>query len=103
MFIYILNAQGTDLYKIGITTRTTSKRIKNLQTGNGNIIIEVYKHESEYANVIEKMLHRHFSHLRNKGEWFNFSEISVEDVKKKLHSFEDIINNLENEQKKSID
>lgn len=97
MFIYILNAQGTDLYKIGITTRTTTKRIKNLQTGNPNSIVEVYKHEHERANVIERCLHRHYRHLQSKGEWFLFDQISIEEVKNKLHFFENVVNTLHND------
>ncbi len=104
MFIYILNAQGTDLYKIGITRKkTTVQRIKNLQTGNSNIIVEVFKHESEYASTIERCLHRHYSHLREKGEWFDFSDISIEDVKNKLLSFESVVKLVKNDQKETLD
>ena len=38
MILYILNAEGTDLYKIGITKNNPKARVKNLQTGNPHII-----------------------------------------------------------------
>lgn len=101
MFVYILNAQGTNLFKIGITTRTTAKRIKNLQTGNSNKIVEVYKHESDYANIIERCLHRHYAHLRQTGEWFNFDDISIEEVKTKLHTFEEVVKSIKNVKEES--
>ena len=101
MLIYILNAENTNLYKIGITRRSVKKRISDLQTGSPNIIFEVYKYESEYAMKIEKMLHRFYKYCKEYGEWFNFENISIEEVKEKMHFFEEIVKNLENGKEES--
>ena len=74
--IYLLRVDdGVDgvLYKIGITKNEVEKRVKQLQTGNGNIIEIVSVYESEYANKIETALHRGYFSNQKKGEWFSLS------------------------------
>ena len=42
--VYVLRQATTNFYKIGLTTGTVAKRIKQLQTGNPQEIKEVYSH-----------------------------------------------------------
>jgi len=67
--IYLLT-NNNDQYKIGITKYNGKKRIKNLQTGNGDVIDVVAEFESKYNNKIEGALHKRYGTKRLKGEWF---------------------------------
>jgi len=92
MLLYILNEKDTWSYKIGHTKSKTPKhRIKQLQTGNKNIIDLVWVLEHDKANQIEKMLHRNLSHCRQEGEWFNFEDVNIEEIKIKALKFSEII------------
>ena len=72
MFIYVI---GTfDKQKIGFSSNV-QRRLKTLQTGNHETL---YIHHTievpdEQARFIEKTIHREYSYLRIKGEWFKMS------------------------------
>ena len=59
-------------YKIG-TSKHPHKRIAELQTGNPSSLKLVETYQSEFANQIETILHRRYSHLQKEGEWFEMS------------------------------
>lgn len=73
-YIYLIRCQENGYFKIGIS-KSPSKRIEQLQTGNPSVLklIEVYP--SEYAHIVERALQRRYSHLKREGEWF---ELSIE-------------------------
>jgi hypothetical protein len=74
--IYLI--RSGDKYKIGIsTTKNINNRVKNLQTGNSDKVEILKVFESEYANLIEKTLHREFITKKLIGEWF---ELSINEV-----------------------
>ena len=99
--VYLLKSDNgdCDLYKIGITKYKAEKRIKALQTGNGNDITVVETFESKYNNKIERALHRQHVLKRARGEWF---ELTNEDVKnflincQQLHDNFDLLTNSGN-------
>ena len=69
--VYLI--RGNDgKYKIGVS-KTPTKRIKPIQTGNPDqlTIVEVY--ESNNAYKIETALHNKYAYTRNTGEWFDLS------------------------------
>lgn len=68
--VYLLNAWGTDNYKIGVTKRDIDKRIKQLQTGCPDEIVLVKKFDCEYYRKVEGWLHRQHGSKRIEGEWF---------------------------------
>jgi hypothetical protein len=104
MFLYILNFSGTTLYKIGITKNNIEKRISELQTGSPYKIDEIWKYKTSYATKIEPVIHRHYSHCNTKGEWFDFNDVNIEEVKTKILKIEENIKFLqENEKQKSLD
>lgn len=85
-YIYLLNMEGTDIYKIGVTKQKSKDRIAPLQTGNPFKIIIVDKFETPRANKLEKVLHRF---MRSKkyivedglileGEWFKMDLSDVQ-------------------------
>lgn len=75
--VYLVCDPSNDLYKIGMTRTNHSKRLKQLQTGNGTELIWKYGYECEYPYRLENILHRRFSHKKTIGEWF---ALSLEDV-----------------------
>ena len=95
-YVYLINAEKTDLYKIGITKRAPEKRLKALQTGSPTKLILINAYQSEYYKQIETILHRmsypkkyiedDFEHLL--GEWFKFEKRDVEEFIQKCKDIE---------------
>jgi hypothetical protein len=86
--VYLLKTK--DAYKIGVTTTTIEKRIKQLQTGNPNIISCVYYEKvscDKTMYAIEKMLHKEYKHKNILGEWFTLSNDEVNQIILKLKVF----------------
>lgn len=59
-------------YKIGIA-KNPKKRLKQLQTGNPELLTIIETYQTNNASKIEKALHNRYSHLRKEGEWFELS------------------------------
>lgn len=77
-FVYLLGDDGQDnTFKIGITRGKIEKRIKQLQTGNGERIYLVDFYETDYPFFIERSLHLKFYPKQKMNEWFN---LDVEDL-----------------------
>jgi len=89
--IYLI--RSGDKYKIGVsTTKNINNRVKNLQTGNSEKVEILKVFESEYANLIEKTLHREFITKKLIGEWF---ELSIDEVLTFEQRCVTITNNIE--------
>lgn len=82
--LYVLSCDG--LLKIGVTN-DIDKRVKTLQTGNGNPIIVEYLDERLNPEKAEKYLHRCFAKKRRKGEWFE--NLTLHEIRVKLMLFFD--------------
>lgn len=72
MYVYLVRVSDNNNYKIG-TTKNINKRIKQLQTGNAEVIYLVDYYESNFAFKIEKALHNFFIHKKKLNEWFEFN------------------------------
>lgn len=88
-FVYMFCDPSQDLYKIGVTKNLYSKRMKQLQTGNGTELHLVKFHETFFPYRIEQFLHSKFSDKREQGEWFR---LTIEDIEK----FSDLCEEYEN-------
>ena len=90
-YVYLLCDSGHDnMFKIGITRGDIQKRIKKLQTGNGNEIFLVNYHETKYPFLIENLMHtRHFS-KHKKGEWFELESYDLSNFKNDCQECEQI-------------
>lgn len=75
--VYLLNAWGTDRYKIGITKGDIDKRIKQLQTGCPDEIILTNSYETENYRKLEGWMHRKLNSKRVEGEWFELEDSDV--------------------------
>lgn len=69
-YIYLIHSLEDSNYKIGVSIRP-KKRLKQLQTGNSSELKLVETYKSEFADQIERTLHRRYTHLKKEGEWFN--------------------------------
>jgi len=80
-FVYLINIDKTDLYKIGITRKTVEERMRSLQTGNPLKLVLIEKYESKIYQKIETIMHRMLKHKKYipedfdslKGEWFQLT------------------------------
>lgn len=63
--------------KIGITTRGSHKRIKELQTGSSRDLTIFKRINVEHPLKLEKELHKKYKKQRVRGEWFNISKNDV--------------------------
>lgn len=93
--VYLLS-NGEGQYKIGITKHNAKKRIKNLQTGNGNVINVIEEFKSKYNNKIESALHRRYGGKRLKGEWFDLEKKDIQNFISECQSLHDNFEFLEN-------
>jgi hypothetical protein len=71
--IYLIeaNSDGYVTYKIGKTSRSTKKRLNELSTGNSGKLTIIFEYETSNVHILEKVLHRQFSHCHLNGEWFS--------------------------------
>ncbi len=94
MNVYLISSEinGKKLYKIGITRRKISVRIKEMKTGNASEMCIVGSYQSDWGRKIENTLHRVFSDKRVSGEWFDLCQ---EDLESFVDRCRAIHNNLE--------
>jgi len=69
-YVYLIQSLEDGYYKVGVS-KYPKKRIRQLQTGNSSELKLIESFQSEFANVIEKALHRRYFHLKKEGEWFD--------------------------------
>lgn len=84
--VYLLQSES-GLYKIGVSTHP-ARRLKQLQTGNGEKITLLYSFECEIPFLLETSLKNRFMLHRVSGEWFNLpleDEINFISICQKLH------------------
>ena len=79
-------------YKLGITTDTVDKRIRQLQTGNPYRIVALHTLEIEGAEIVEQNLHRVYAPHRRILEWF---ELSDDELAAVLRAAEDLRDDIE--------
>ena len=95
--VYLLYSLDEDTYKIGITSNSVKKRIKELQTGNSSEIKELYAYESDNYVKLERLLHFYFSNQHKRGEWFKLEDEQWLNFLKKCKEFDETITLLKKE------
>lgn len=81
--IYLINAIGTDYYKIGISGNL-KRRLRDLSSANPfNIQLLVFK-DDLHAFDTEQFLHEKYHKYAIKNEWFDFPLTIVEEIIKLL-------------------
>lgn len=88
-FVYLLGDSGqNNTFKIGITRGKVEKRIKQLQTGNGEEIYLVNFYETDYPFFVERLLHTKLYPKQKRNEWFNLDAEDVINFKKYCEEIE---------------
>lgn len=93
--VYLLCDPSTNLFKIGMTKSSVSKRMKELQTGNSCEIHLVKKYNTTIPSYIEMSLHKHFSSKHSLNEWYELSTQDIVDFEKTCTFYEDIAKNMQ--------
>ena len=80
--VYLLlsvDVTGNEVYKIGVTKNTTTKRISQLSTGNSDRIQLLKEYKSKNYKKIEKMLHVKYAPYKTEAnnEWFSLEASDV--------------------------
>lgn len=96
-FVYLLGDSGQDnTFKIGMTRGPVEKRIKQLQTGNGEEIYLVNIYETKYPFFVERLLHQKLYPKQKRNEWFNLDINDIVDFKEYCRAIEEQAYALEN-------
>lgn len=77
--IYLIECDQEDgkIYKIGVTQKNISERIKELDTGNPKKMRVVSEYITEYPYKVETFLHHVYDSKQVKGEWFKLNQSEV--------------------------
>jgi hypothetical protein len=91
MKIYLISSEINNdiLYKIGITKRDVSKRLRELKTGNAATLSVVNVFESKWAFKIETNLHTSYQTKNVRGEWFRLNEDEVKNFTSRCQQIHD--------------
>ena len=76
--IYLVNAENTDLYKIGYTSVGAENRLKSLQTGSPHKLNIIKQTDGSISK--EKYIQNWFYYKKKRGEWFEFNDDDVRNV-----------------------
>jgi hypothetical protein len=75
-YVYLIYSTENGYYKIGISKNPT-KRVNQLQTGNGERLVLKETFKTKYYLDVEKSLHGIYGDFRRHGEWFELGLVDV--------------------------
>ncbi|NEP59117.1 MAG: GIY-YIG nuclease family protein [Symploca sp. SIO2G7] len=82
-FIYLIHAQETDRYKIGLTTRSVEARFTELNSSQSPYPLELIDwFETDNVTDDEAYFHEKYSAHRVHGEWFVFDKRTLKEVRR---------------------
>ncbi|NEP14430.1 MAG: GIY-YIG nuclease family protein [Symploca sp. SIO2C1] len=82
-YIYLIHAQETDRYKIGLTTRSVEARFAELNSSQSPYPLEIIDwFETDNVTDDEEYLHEKFADYRVHGEWFVFDKRTLKEVRR---------------------
>ncbi len=88
MYVYLLSNDFIK-FKIG-SSKHPKKRVKELQTGNGDYLTLVKTYVSvKYYKQIEHALHNTYAYKHKIGEWYLLEDIDVTNFESTCKSIED--------------
>ncbi len=96
-YVYLLlevDKDGNERHKIGFTKNKPEKRLKQLKTGNSNIISVLDAYGTDNYVKVEHWLHKRYSHQRTEAnnEWFILSNDQVMEFQQVCKEADDIVN-----------
>ena len=96
-YVYLLlevDKDGNERHKIGFTKNKPEKRLKQLKTGNSNIISVLDAYGTDNYVKVERWLHKRYSCQRTEAnnEWFILSNDQVMEFQQVCKEADDIVN-----------
>lgn len=86
-YVYLIHAQGTNRYKIGLTTRSVQARLSELNSSQSPYPLELLEViETDNVTETEGYLHERFANYRVHGEWFEFDSKALKKVLREYQS-----------------
>jgi hypothetical protein len=68
-YVYLIRSEESGMYKVGVS-KHPKKRIKQLQTGNGEELTLIESFPSNFPHKVETALHNGYAPDKKRGEWF---------------------------------
>ena len=82
-FVYLIHAQGTRRFKIGLTTRHPEARLAELNGSQSPFPLELIDwFETDNVTADEGYLHEKFASYRVHNEWFEFDSKALNKVRR---------------------
>ena len=78
-FLYLIKAEGTNYYKIGITSDKT-RRLARLQSGSPFELKCIITKITEDVKTLEQLIHKELKTYHVRGEWFELSQSQLKVV-----------------------
>lgn len=91
-FVYLI-CDG-ERFKIGVTTTTLKKRLRELQTGNPNELWISKSYKTLTPFRLEQLLHVKFKINKVKNEWFELNAHEVINFNKTCDKLQNIVDSL---------
>lgn len=82
-------------FKIGVTTKTLEKRLRELQTGNPYELFVSNYYETDTPFKLETMLHNKYFNTNVKNEWFDVTAHDVAHFHEICEHYQEIIESLQ--------
>lgn len=79
-YVYVLQMEGHDYYKIGRTVNI-NRRVAEISPRMPGRLIVVFAHQVGDAPFTESSLHSAFSRHRMNGEWFKLNNLNLAEIK----------------------
>lgn len=90
-YVYLIQIEGRDYYKIGYTNKTPYDRLGNLQQSTPDKLFLVDYFKTKHKMKLEKMMHEKFKEKRIVKEWFGLSQEDIGSFKNYCENFEKIL------------
>jgi hypothetical protein len=88
-FIYLIQAKGTNRYKIGLTTRSVEQRFAELNGSQSPYPLELLEFiTTNNVTETEGYLHQKYAFQRCHGEWFEFNNRQLREVLREFDRLE---------------
>lgn len=82
-FIYLMHNRQNNYYKIGRSTNVKIRE-RTLQAQEPDIVLIEKWQASKDA---EKLLHEMYKHKKLRGEWFNLTQVEIEEIKEYMNRY----------------
>lgn len=77
-YLYIVQCEGSQFYKVGVSTVTPINRLAGLQVGCPFTLRMPYVFADPSAHRLEREIHIHLKHCHVRGEWFELKPLEVQ-------------------------